>query len=365
MRRKDVEKYSDGKKFYSVLVFIIIFLLGLIVPKSAKADNGEKYINYFYVMAINNVLAEIKSSNTEQQSTNSKNNMKVSALSFLGIDISNPLSIVTKEISYFNNTASVDNESNGEKREVFILNPFKLDDNQVSKLGDKVGGTSIAGIYNPKLKQTLNKAKPRVLIYHSHTTESYLASDNDTSTKTFNMDLTQGVCEVGDVIAKDLEKNYGIAVINDNTIHNIVNYDASYKKSRITLNKYLKEYGDFDIIIDLHRDGVLLNHKNEKTKVNGVDVAKVMFVMTQGNPRYAAQKKLVTSMIGISNRLYPGLMDSRQVYLYNRGMGFYSQDLSNNAMLIEVGNNNTTITQAKNTGMYLSRIIAEQLNGEK
>jgi len=370
MRRKGVRKYSNVRKFYSVLLFIIIFLLGLIVPKSAKADNPEKYINYFYVMAINNVLAEIKSSNTKQQSTNSKNNMKVSPLSFLGIDISNPISIVTKEIAYLDSNEesadiSIDNESNGEKRKVFILNPFKLDDNQVSKLGDKVGDTSIAGIYNPKLKQTLNKAKPRVLIYHSHTTESYLASDKDKSKKTFNMDLTQGVCEVGDVIANDLEKNYGITVINDKTIHNVVDYESSYKKSRITLNKYLKEYGDFDIIIDLHRDGVPLNHKNEKTKINGVDVAKFMFAMTSGNPRYAAQKKLVTSMIGISNKLYPGLMDSRQVYLYNRGMGFYSQDLSNNAMLIEVGNNNTTITQAKNTGMYLSRIIAEQLNGEK
>jgi len=64
------------------------------------------------------------------------------------------------------------------------------------------------------LKQTLNKAKPRVLIYHSHTTESYLASDNDKSTNTFNSDLTQGVCEVENVIAKDLEKNCGILEVN-------------------------------------------------------------------------------------------------------------------------------------------------------
>ncbi|MBZ9689323.1 stage II sporulation protein P [Clostridium estertheticum] len=370
MMRNGVKKDSNGKKLFSVLVFIIIFLLGLILPKSAKADNGEKYLNYFYVMAINNVLAVIKSSNTEQQSTNSKNNIKVSALSFLGMDILNPLSIVTKEIAYLDNNkgsanVSIDNESNGEKRKVFILNPFNLGDKQVSKVGDKVIDTSILGIYNPKLKQTLNKAKPRVLIYHSHTTESYLASDNDKSTDTFNMDLTQGVCEVGDEIAKDLEEDYGIAAINDNTIHNVGDYNGSYKKSRITLNKYLKEYGNFDIIIDLHRDGVLLTHKNEKTKINGVDVAKVMFVMTDENPRYAKQKKLVTSMIGISNKLYPGLMDNRQVYLYHWGYDFYSQDRSDNAMLIEVGNNNTTIEQAKNTGKYLSRIIAEQLNGKK
>jgi len=357
MRWEGVKKNSNGRKIISV--FLIIFLLGLILPKSAKADNtGTSPQNNFYITTIRNTLAAI---NPKGNGNKDAGTTKHQILSFLGVDISNPISIITKQIAYLNNTASVDNESNGEKRETLVLNPFNLDDNQVSKSG----GTSIADINNPKLKQILNKAKPRVLIYHSHTTESYLASDNDKSTNTFNMDLTKGVCEVGDVIAKDLEKNYGIAAINDDTIHNVGDYPSSYKKSRITLNKYLKEYGDFDIIIDLHRDGVPLNHKNEKTKINGVDVGKVMFVMVDTNPKYAAQKKLVSSMIGISNKLYPGLMDYRQVYLYHNVYNFFSQDRSNNAMLIEVGNNNTTIAEAKNTGMYLSRIIAEQLNGKK
>ena len=33
-------------------------------------------------------------------------------------------------------------------------------------------------------------------------------------------------------------------------------------------------------------------------------------------------------------------------------------------MLIEVGDNNNTIEEVKNTGKYLSRVIAEQLNGK-
>ena len=52
------------------------------------------------------------------------------------------------------------------------------------------------------------------------------------------------------------------------------------------------------------------------------------------------------------------------MYLYNRGIDYYSQDRSNNAVLLEVGDNNNTIKQVKNTGKYLSRIIAEQLNGK-
>lgn len=354
------QKYVRERLLLSVSTFLVIFLLCLILPKSTNAYNSLKSQNAFYVKVINNTLASVIYPNTENKNSNSKGKNKT--LSFLRIDMFSPVSILSKEIAYLNNN-SVDNESNGvEKRTTLILNPFKLDDNQVSK-SDAPNVT--AELYNPQLKQTLNNAKPRVLIYHSHATESYLATDKDTSKNTFNTDLTKNVCAVGDVITKNLEKSYGISVIHDETYHNVGDYDRSYKKSRITLDKYLKAYGNFDLIIDIHRDGVPLNHKNEKTKINGQNIAKVMFVMTRTNPRYANQKILVNSMIGISNRLFPGLMDTRQVYLYDRGMSFYSQDRSNNAMLIEVGNNNNTITEVKNTGMYLSRVIAEQLNGKK
>ena len=371
MRRKDAKYDSNRKKFFSVLVFIIIFLLGLILPKSAKADNGEKYLNYFYVMTINNVLSVIKSSNTEQQSTNGKNNMKVSALSFLGIDILNPLSIITKEIAYLDSNegsadGSIDNESDGvEKRKTSVPNPFNLDNNQVSKSEDKVEAPNvISNLYNPKLKQILNNTHPRVLIYHTHTSEAYQTSDKDTSETNSSTDQTRNVCAVGDIIEAELEEKYGISVIHDKTVHDKPYYPIAYKESRITLDKYLKEYEKFDLIIDLHRDGVPVNYKNAKTKINGEEVAKFMFAVTQKNPRYAKQKKLVNSMIGISNKLFPGLIDSREIWLLDRGIDFYNQDRSDNAILIEVGNNNNTIDQAKNTGKYLSRIFAEQLNGK-
>ena len=370
--KRSIKKNNNTKIVLCIFTLLIIFLLGLILPKSAKADNEENHLNYFYVNVINNVLSIINVSNTEEQDTNSENNMKFAVLSFLGIDIMNPISIITKEIACLDENEDstdvvVDNGSNGvEKIKSFILNPFNLDDRQVSKSEDKIESPNvIAELYNPKLKQTLNNAKPRVLIYHSHTTEAYLITDKDTSKSAFNMDLTKTVCAVGDVLAQELEKNYGIAVIHDKTLHNVGDYPASYKKSGVTLDKYLKTYGNFDLIIDLHRDGVPVTFKNAKTKINGEDVAKFTFVVTQKNPRYAKQKKLVNSMIGISKKLFPGLLDSREIWFYNWGMGFYNQNRSDNAMLIEVGNNNNTIEQAKNTGKYLSRIIAEQLNGKK
>ena len=70
-------------------------------------------------------------------------------------------------------------------------------------------------------------------------------------------------------------------------------------------------------------------------------------------------------MIGISKKLFPGLIDKREIYYHDWGIDFYNQNRSDNAILVEVGNNNNTVEQVKNTGMYLSRIIAEQLSGKK
>ena len=340
-----IKKDSTIRIYFCVLTLLIIFLGGLILPKSVKAGN-------------------------EEQNTNNENNIKIAALSFLGVDIENPISIIVKEIAYLNKnevSADVNNESNGERNlNTFSIDPFKLNDKQVSKIEAKSKDSNLVAILdNPALKKTLNNAKPRVLIYHTHTSEAYRISEKDTYINS-NLDQTRNVCVVGDVITQELEKKYGISVIHDETVHDKGNYKIAYKKSRITLDKYLKEYEGFDLIIDLHRDGVgSANKKVTKAKINGEDVAKFMFVMTQSNPRYAKQKKLVNSMIGISNKLFSGLLDSKEMYLYNRGIDFYSQDRSDNAVLIEVGDNNNTVEQVKNTGKYLSRIIAEQLNGKK
>lgn len=354
-----IKKNSNVRIFFCVFTLLIIFLLGVILPKSAKADSEGNYRNYFYVSVINNVISVIKSTNTGGQDTNSENSANSAALSFLGIDIMNPISIVVKEIAYLDKNEVTDvNNSN-----TFSLNPFKLDDKQVSKSQAKATNV-VANIYNPALKGTLNNAKPRVLIYHSHTSEAYRTSDTDNSKTSASPDQSRNVCAVGDVITEDLEKNYGISVIHDKTVNDRPDYPAAYKHSGVTLDKYLKLYEKFDLIIDLHRDSV--EDKNSViTKLNGENVAQFMFVVTDKNPRYAKQKKLIDSMIGISNKLYTGLIRDNPIWVYHWGMGFYNQNRSDNALLIEVGTYTNSIQEVKNTGKYLSRIIAEQLNGKK
>lgn len=367
--KKNFSKCS-GKKDGNVRIFsivftlLIIFLVGLILPKNVKANSEGKYINYFYVNAMNNTLSLIKSSSTENKGISSEYSMDFSNLSFLGVNVLNPISIIIKEVACLNENGT-DANSGGESLKTFSLNPFKLGDKQVSKSGAKGEESNlVATLDNPALKKALNNAKPRVLIYHSHTCEAYATSDKDKSKTNSSLDGTRTVCVVGDVIKSELEKKYGIAVIHDKTVHDKGDYYAAYKKSGVTLDRYLKVYEKFDLIIDLHRDSVP-NKNAVTTKINGENVARFMFVVTDKNPRYAQQKKLINSMIGISKKLYPNFLREREIHAYHYGIGFYSQNKSDNALLIEVGADSNTVSEVKNTGKYLSRIIAEQLNGKK
>ena len=355
--------------FFCIFSLLIILLVGLISPNSAIVDSTGTTINYFYVTVINNAISAINCSSKKSQSTKKENSINSPTLSFLGVNMVNPILIIVKGIAYLvKNKVSTDetNASNAERNSnEFSINPFDLGDNQVIKTVSTVNDSNvISAIYNPALKGTLNKSKPRVLIYHSHTSEAYAVSDKDTSKTNSSSDQTRNVCAVGDVLASDLEKNYGISVIHDKTVNDKPDYTKAYKNSSITLDKYLKTYEKFDLIIDLHRDSV--ENKNTVTsKINGENVAQFGFVVTDKNPKYAKQKKLIDSMIGISNKLYPGLLRVKPIITYHWGIGFYSQNKSNNAMLIEVGTYTNNIVEVKNTAKYLSRIIAEQLNGKK
>lgn len=364
-----IKKDSNVRIAFSIFTLLIIFLFGVILPRNAVAYSEGKYLNYFYVKAIDNTLSVIKSGAVDNQSDNNEGSLKFDTLSFLGIDIGNPISIITKEIAYLNkDEINVDIKVENESNEVnglktFILNPFNLGEKQISKTEATGEKSNVAAtLYNPALKQTLNNAKPEVLIYHSHTCEAYRTSDSDSLKTNSSIDATRNVTAVGDIIEEELEKKYGISVIHDKTVNDKGDYNSAYKKSGATLDKYLKEYGDFKLIIDLHRDDV----KKElvTTKINEENLARFMFVVTQKNPKYAKQKITIDSMIEISNKLFPSLLRKQTITNYEYGMGFYNQNRSDNAVLIEVGSNNNTIQEAKNTGMYLARIIAEQLYGK-
>lgn len=347
----------------NILLLIFIVMIGILIPSIAKASEESNRRNMFYIQLINYTMPVVKTTSfDEDDMAENQFSIKALALSYLGIDIHSPITILQKEISCL----STEEKAVPSKGIVdFALNPFKLNDNQISTAttpsnNEKTNESNLnlpdnkVTAYDPKLKKNLNVAKPEVFIYHTHTSESYKPGPSD------NEDQTKNVCAVGDALAEELEKNYGISVAHDKTVHDVV-YNNSYTRSAETVDKYLKKYGDFKVVIDLHRDSIP-NKETETIKLNGVNTAKFMFVMSKGNPHSSKNWAVANKLVDISNKLFPGLC--KPIFPYNNGIRYFNQGKSNNAVLLEVGSDINTTDEAKNTSKYIARIIAEYISSK-
>lgn len=321
---------------------------------------------------INYTMPLIKSSSGLSEDDLAEYNFSITDefLNFIGLDASNPLSILGREVSMFTPKDTYADSKEGKPS--FSLNPFKFSESTIirnEQTGNKPEDNNTtapvvvaAQVYNPKIKKTLNPAKPEVLIYHSHTTETYSPYG------TYIEDESKNMVSVGEVIAKDLENNYGIATIHDKTIHNIELQALAYSKSAKTLDMYLNKYKDFKLIIDLHRDSVT-DRAAIATKLNNNNLARFMFVIGVGNPNKEKNIAVSKELSKISQSLFPGLIRGGNsgdygLFYHKKGTKF-NQQKSGNAVLIELGSQTNTLDEAKASGLYLSRIIAEYINEKK
>ena len=126
------------------------------------------------------------------------------------------------------------------------------------------------------------KNKNKVIIYHTHTCESYTPSDayNYEMTGAYRTtDLNYTVSRVGDELEKYLI-GYGKTVVHDKTYHDYPAYNGSYGRSLKTMTGVLENNQDAEITIDLHRDAVGSSNTYGPTVKIGDEVcAQVMFVI--------------------------------------------------------------------------------------
>ena len=97
-----------------------------------------------------------------------------------------------------------------------------------------------------------------ILIFHTHTCESYTPTENYNYNQTGNFrttDLNFSVARVGTELQNQL-KFYGYNVIHDTTYHDYPAYSGSYGRSLTTVQNLLKTNKDFDVVFDIHRDAI-------------------------------------------------------------------------------------------------------------
>ena len=136
-------------------------------------------------------------------------------------------------------------------------------------------------------------------------------------------------------------------------------YSASYKASRIFMLDKKNTYPTLKYFIDIHRDSV--GKDLTSVKINNKDYARILFVVGLEHDNYKKNLELVNNINKLFNDSYPGL--SRGVYK-KEGInvnGIYNQDVSENAMLIEVGGVDNNIEEVMNTMNAISDVISKYI----
>lgn len=212
-------------------------------------------------------------------------------------------------------------------------------------------------------------SEPQVLIYHTHTTESfepYVRESYDPSFNYRTTDETKNVVMIGDAIQAELEAQ-GIGVVHVRTIHDYPSYNGSYGRSRESILPVLEQYPSIKVALDIHRDAIASDSAAYQPyiEINGREAAQIMIISgcddgTLGMPDYmknfhfacTLQQKLETDHKGFTR---PILFDYRH----------YNQDLTTGSLLIEVGSHGNTLEQVQYSGQLIGRSLGELLNSMK
>ena len=216
-------------------------------------------------------------------------------------------------------------------------------------------------INNSIVETNTNINKENILIFHTHTCESYTPSDQYQYQQTGNfrtIDLNYSVARVGDELTNCLNV-YGFNVIHDKTYHDYPAYSGSYTRSLATVENILK-INSSDIIIDLHRDAIGSKSNYDPSVKIGDDVAaQLMFVIgTNGgglyHPNWQSNLKFAIELQQKANEMYPGLF--KPIIIRNSR---YNQHLGSAACIIEVGATGNTLEQCLTSMRYLAKVFDE------
>lgn len=333
-RKREITLSENIKTAFATItiVFIIMAILGIFtlhfLPK-----NGHLYGEYLaQTIPLYNIF------NPREEDIVRKN-VSLAALNYLmGINLTRPTSILKTQIPVFNQWEYV--------QIVIPEKPSVIERHPIEEPTEPID------LPQPREKTLEGR---RILIYHSHTTEAFVPTSGIPHTENFE----ETIVRVGEYLTKALEAK-GATVIHDKTHHSKRPHSDSYRRSRETVRRHLEE-GEFDLIIDLHRDGVgnssEIGRPITTADINGVTMGRLLFIVGQRHERWRSNYALAQKMVSFADQMYPNL--TRRTGL--KPSGNYNQDLNDRMVLIEIGGHWNTLEEAINTVGPLANIIEKTI----
>ncbi|TGA97073.1 stage II sporulation protein P [Sporolactobacillus shoreae] len=204
---------------------------------------------------------------------------------------------------------------------------------------------------NPAAPPAINgKLKKTVLLYHTHYWEAYKPFNNGQVT---SLNPDHGVVQDGLVVGNVLA-DHRIGFINTG-IRNW-GYNVAYQNSRVLVQNLLKENPSLLYLIDIHRDSS--GRSVTTMKLGNTSYARISFIIGEDNPNYSANLYMAKQIKSIMDKQYPGLVRGIVGKTKFDGNGVYNQDLSKNALLIEIGGVDNTLDEVDRSSKAFGEALA-------
>ena len=214
------------------------------------------------------------------------------------------------------------------------------------------------------LRIDLSTGGSKILIYHTHSQETFADSDNDPSTS---------IVGIGRYLTEILNNKYKIPTMHHEGVYDLINgkldRSEAYEFAKPEVEQILAENPSIEVVIDLHRDGVA-DTTHLVTEINGKPTAQIMFfnglsrtrvngdLAGMANPYLQDNLAFSLQMKIAAETKYPGF--ARRNYL--RGYK-YNMDLMQRMLLIEAGAQTNTVEEMRNAMEVLADLLNSVLTG--
>lgn len=284
-----------------------------------------------FLSCLDTVIPSIKNINQKKDEGNKSN--KIQPLKFaLGVELGMIDSVQkNSEESREETVANNEEEEKKEKESSNEDDEIKeaetgvktevLENNVPEKYTSEYNGVKIRN-ETDNIKLTEEMLKPEVdvnmkniLIYHTHSCESYTQTDNYKYKASGNfrtLDINCSVVRVGTELTKYM-KHYGYNVIHDTTLYDYPSYNESYDRSLKGVAKLLEENKETDILFDIHRDAIGDSKYAPTVKIGEDEAAQMMFVIGSNgggskHDNWNENLKLAVKIQEKANGLYPRII---------------------------------------------------------
>lgn len=375
LKMKDIKKYVIGM----LVTTIVIIAISKYIPKILKEDLQQKLVvEKSMVECLDQIVPTISSINEKYEITEDEEEitedkflqgiLKTQVSTIKGMEYIEEKEKIAKEEAEKNNQEIAENKENKIElagtnlaTEVITNNPLK--DNSNTQYGKvKIKNETEYELTNEMLQPDITIENKNIVLFHTHSCESYTSSEAYPYTPTGNFrttDLNFSVTRVGTELENQL-KQYNYNVIHDKSYHDYPAYNGSYTRSLATVENILKTTPS-DIVIDVHRDAIGSRSDYAPTvKIGENDVAaQIMFVVGTNNgglwhPNWNQNLKFAIKVQEKAEEMYPGLF--KPITLTKSR---YNQHTAKYANIIEVGATGNTLEQCLTSMKYLAKVMEQ------